>query len=166
MERVNQGVEVYLCTFINHHQDDWEDWLPAVVFSWNSKPGPTTRSPFETTKGYQPTMGPEPSWKGKGREAGRFVEEMEGVFKEMEATLKEAVINLTFGWFGKVTLAGIEPATFWLCMWCSTHWPKVSVKLWNQSGKATTWLVWTCPSSHSNFEMLTSWSTAVSSDFT
>ena len=24
------------------------------------------------------------------------------------------MMNLTFGWFGKVTLAGIEPATFWL----------------------------------------------------
>ena len=33
--------------------------------------------------------------------------------------------------FGKVTLAVIEPATFWLCIWCSTHWAKVSVKLWN-----------------------------------
>ena len=41
------------------------------------------------------------------------------------------LMNLTFGWFGKVTLAGIEPVTFWLCMWCSTHWAKVSVKLWN-----------------------------------
>ena len=41
------------------------------------------------------------------------------------------VKNLTFGWFGKVTLAGNEPVTFWLCMWCSTHWAKVSVKLWN-----------------------------------
>ena len=60
-ERVNQEVEIYLCAFINHHQDDWVDWLPAAVFSWNSKPGPTTRSPFEATKGYQPTMGPEPS---------------------------------------------------------------------------------------------------------
>ena len=27
MEQVNQKVEVYLCTFINHHQDDWEDYL-------------------------------------------------------------------------------------------------------------------------------------------
>ena len=40
-------------------------------------------------------------------------------------------MNLTFDWFGKVTLAGIEPVTFWLFMWCSTHCAKVSVKLWN-----------------------------------
>ena len=42
------------------------------------------------------------------------------------------LMNLTSGWFIKVTLAGIEPATFWLCMWCSTHWAKVSIKLWNR----------------------------------
>ena len=95
-ERVNQEVEVYLCAFINHHQDDWEDWLPAAVFSWNLKPGPTTQSPFEATKGYQPTMGPgpEPSRKGKEREAGRFVDEMKGVFMETKAALKEAASDM------------------------------------------------------------------------
>ena len=40
------------------------------------------------------------------------------------------MMNLTLVDFGKVTLAGIEPAIFWLCIWCSTHWAKVSVKLW------------------------------------
>ena len=94
MERVNQEVDVYLRAFINHHQDDWEDWLPTAVFSWNSKLGPTTQSPFEATKGYQPTMGPKLSRKGKEREAGRFVEEMEGVFKEMEATLKQVAEDM------------------------------------------------------------------------
>ena len=94
MERVNQEVEVYLRTFINHHQDDWEDWLPAVVFSWNLKPGPTTWSPFEATKGYQLMMGPEPSQKGKEREVGRFVEEIKGVFKETEAALKEVASDM------------------------------------------------------------------------
>ena len=94
MERVNQEVEVYLCTSINHHQDGWEDWLPAAVFLWNSKLGPTTRSPFEATKGYQPTMGPEPLQKGKEREAGRFVDKMKGVFMETEAALKEVVSDM------------------------------------------------------------------------
>ena len=32
------------------------------------------------------------------------------------------VMNLTFGWFGKVTLAGIEPATFWLHNSWHTEW--------------------------------------------
>ena len=92
-ERVNQEIEIYLRAFINHHQDNWEDWLPAATFSWNSKPGPTGRSPFEATKGYQPTMGMEPSWKGKER-AGDFVAEMAGVFKETEAALKMAAEDM------------------------------------------------------------------------
>ena len=92
-ERVNQEIEVYLWAFINHHQNNWEDWLPTATFSWNSKPGPTGRSPFEATKGYQPTMGMEPSWKGKER-AGDFVAEMAGVFKETEAALKMATEDM------------------------------------------------------------------------
>ena len=39
-------------------------------------------------------MGPEPLQKGKEWEVGRFVEEMEGVFKEMKATLKEVVSDM------------------------------------------------------------------------
>ena len=93
-EQVNQEVEVYLCAFINHHQDDWEDWLPAAVFSWNSKLGPTTRSLFEAMKGYQPMMGPEPLRKEKEREAEKFVDVMKGVFMETEAALKEAASDM------------------------------------------------------------------------
>ena len=93
MERINQEIEVYLWAFINHHQDSWEDWLPATTFSWNSKPRPTGRSSFEATKGYQPTMGMEPSRKGKEK-AGDFIAEMAGVFKETEVALKQATEDM------------------------------------------------------------------------
>ena len=39
-------------------------------------------------------MGPKPSRKGGEREAGRFVEEMKGVFKEMEAALKQVAEDM------------------------------------------------------------------------
>ena len=39
-------------------------------------------------------MGPEPSRKGKEREAGKFVDEMKGVFKETEAALKQAAEDM------------------------------------------------------------------------
>ena len=39
-------------------------------------------------------MGPELSRKGKEREAGRFVDEMRGVFKETEAALKQAAEDM------------------------------------------------------------------------
>ena len=89
---MNQEIEVYLRAFIDH-QDNWEDWLPTATFSWNSKPGPMGRSPFEATKGYQPTMGMEPSRKGK-EQAGDFVAEMARVFKETEAALKQAAEDM------------------------------------------------------------------------
>ena len=93
MERVNQKIKVYLQAFINHHQDNWEDWLPAALFSWNLKPGLTGQSPFKATKGYQPTMGMEPSRKGKER-VGDFMAEMAEVFKETEAALKQAAKDM------------------------------------------------------------------------
>ena len=39
-------------------------------------------------------MGPRPSRKGKEREAGKFIEEMKGVFNETEAALKEAASDM------------------------------------------------------------------------
>jgi hypothetical protein len=35
-EHVNQEMEVYLCIFINHHQNDWSEWLSLTAFSWNA----------------------------------------------------------------------------------------------------------------------------------
>src|SRR6202453_3401529 len=32
-ERVNQEIETYLHVFINHHQDDWADWLPIAEYN-------------------------------------------------------------------------------------------------------------------------------------
>ena len=92
-ERINQEIEVYIQAFINHHQDNWEDWLPTMMFSWNSKPGPTGRSPFKATKGYQPMMGMEPSRKEK-KKVGDFIAEMAGVFKETEVALKQATEDM------------------------------------------------------------------------
>ena len=34
-ERTNQEVLRYLQTYINHYQDDWEDWLLLVTFAIN-----------------------------------------------------------------------------------------------------------------------------------
>jgi len=61
-ERVNQEMEVYLRIFINHHQNDWTEWLSLATFSWNAKINPATkRSPFEMAHGRQPRLGTEPT---------------------------------------------------------------------------------------------------------
>ena len=36
-ERINQEIEQYLRIFINHHQNDWAEWLPLAEFSYNNK---------------------------------------------------------------------------------------------------------------------------------
>ena len=36
-EHINQEIEQYLHIFINHHQNDWAEWLPLVEFSYNNK---------------------------------------------------------------------------------------------------------------------------------
>ena len=36
-ERVNQELEQYLWLYINHHQDDWVDWLSIAEFAHNNR---------------------------------------------------------------------------------------------------------------------------------
>lgn len=36
-ERVNQEVEQFLRLYVNHLQDDWEEWLPIAEFAYNNR---------------------------------------------------------------------------------------------------------------------------------
>ena len=36
-EGINQEIEQYLRIYINHHQNDWVEWLPITEFSYNNK---------------------------------------------------------------------------------------------------------------------------------
>ena len=57
-ECMNQDIETHLCVFINHHQDDWADWLPLAKFSYNNHIHTTTHcTPFELDTGQHPRMG-------------------------------------------------------------------------------------------------------------
>ena len=56
-ERVNQEVEQYLRIYVNHHQDNWVDWLSIVEFSLNNKIQVSTGySPLFVNRGY-PAVG-------------------------------------------------------------------------------------------------------------
>jgi transposase InsO family protein len=37
MERTNQEIEQYLRTYINWHQDDWQEWVPIMEFAYNDR---------------------------------------------------------------------------------------------------------------------------------
>lgn len=57
-ERINQEIKQYLWIYINHHQNDWAEWLPIVGFSYNNKiKSSTEQSPFLTLYGYHTNMG-------------------------------------------------------------------------------------------------------------
>ena len=56
-ECFNATIEEYLRLYVNHHQDDWVDWLPLCKFAANNASSETTQvSPFFTTFGRDPQM--------------------------------------------------------------------------------------------------------------
>jgi hypothetical protein len=54
-ERLNQTIEAYLRSFVNHEMDDWVDLLPMAEFAYNnSVTSATGLSPFYANYGYHP----------------------------------------------------------------------------------------------------------------
>ena len=96
MVQINHKLKVYLQAFMNHHQNDWSDWLPTAHFCWNSRESSTTKqSHFEITKGRQPQMGMEPSQvSGQLKPAQDFINKMQNIFKEMLVALKQAANDM------------------------------------------------------------------------
>jgi len=55
-ERLNQTIEAYLRSFVNHDQDNWVDLLPMAEFAYNnSVTTPTGVSPFFANFGFNPS---------------------------------------------------------------------------------------------------------------
>ena len=56
-EIANQEIERYLCTYVNHFQNNWVDLLSMAKFAANANPSFTTKiPPFQATRGYVPRM--------------------------------------------------------------------------------------------------------------
>ena len=56
-ERFNATMEEYVRLYVNHHQDDWIDWLPLCEFAANNAASETTQiSPFFATFRRDPGM--------------------------------------------------------------------------------------------------------------
>ena len=54
-ERSHQETEVFLRSFINHLQDDWEEWLPIAEYQYNDKEHQATKNtPFYLNYGFHP----------------------------------------------------------------------------------------------------------------
>jgi len=55
-ERLNQTIEAYLRSFVNHEQDDWVSLLPTAEFAYNNSTTTATGvSPFYANFGFHPT---------------------------------------------------------------------------------------------------------------
>ena len=54
-ERTNQWLEQYLWFWVNHHQDNWRQFLPMAEYAHNSWQNKTTKTtPYQTLIGYNP----------------------------------------------------------------------------------------------------------------
>ena len=52
-ERLNQTLEQYLRSYVNHQQDNWVQILPMAQFAYNSATAEATKvSPFFANYGY------------------------------------------------------------------------------------------------------------------
>ena len=90
-ERINQEIEQYLRIFINHHQNNWAEWLPLAEFSYNNKVQTSTgHSPFMALYGYHPHMGTNLRREARNESAVQFATQMKSVREEAEASLKMA----------------------------------------------------------------------------
>uniref|UniRef100_A0A8R1I018 RNA-directed DNA polymerase n=1 Tax=Caenorhabditis japonica TaxID=281687 RepID=A0A8R1I018_CAEJA len=57
VERANRTLEESLSSYVNHHQTDWDAFLPLVTFAINSSTTVTTKNcPFEVMFGRKPTL--------------------------------------------------------------------------------------------------------------
>src|SRR6266446_2756488 len=91
MERVNQEIEAYLRVFVNHHQDDWADWLLLAEFAYNNHVHASTRrTPFELDMGQHPRMGTEPTRTSEVEAADAFSSRMMKMQEEAKAALEHA----------------------------------------------------------------------------
>jgi len=65
-ERMNQELEQYLQMFIDHHQEQWPEWLGTTEFAYNNKVQTSTKVlPFVANSGQDPHMGFELRKKGR-----------------------------------------------------------------------------------------------------
>jgi len=90
-ERMNQELEQYLRMFINHHQEQWPEWLGTAEFAYNNKAYSGTKvSPFKANDGRNPRMGFELRKKGRFEGVERFAKKIEEVQSEAKAALTKA----------------------------------------------------------------------------
>ena len=87
-ERVNQELKQYLRMFIDHRQEQWQDWLETAEFVYNNKVYSSTKiSPFRANHGQDPRIGFEGKKKRKYKEAEKFIKKIKEIQEEAKVAL-------------------------------------------------------------------------------
>src|SRR5258708_6361177 len=91
MERINQVLEQYLCTYTNYQQDNWAPLLPLAEFTYNNVASVTTGvSPFFTNKGYHPRLTTDPIAPSSSSEAQCYMTDLDQLHSQLKASIAEA----------------------------------------------------------------------------
>ena len=86
-ERLNQTLEQYLRSYVNHQQDNWVQILPIAQFAYNSAMSEATKvSPFFANYGYQPEAYRQPRPDETRAEQAMIAVEQIKTFHEQLAT--------------------------------------------------------------------------------
>jgi hypothetical protein len=91
-EHINQELEQYLHIFVNERQDDWDEWLLMVEFTYNNHIHTSTKhTPFFADTGCHPRMGFEQIERGLNVEAvNNFASRMKDTLSKAWAALAKS----------------------------------------------------------------------------
>ena len=74
--------------YINHHQDDWVDWISMAEFAHNNRTHLATgTSSFYITSGFHPNWGTTFNSQGSNESSTNFVRRMEKSWEDAKAKL-------------------------------------------------------------------------------
>ncbi|KAF8829214.1 hypothetical protein HHX47_DHR3000714 [Lentinula edodes] len=94
-EWINQEIEHYIRLFVNHHQNDWHEWLPMMEFAYNDRVHSATKvSPFYADNGRHPYKGTTPKMTSQNPTAQEFADSMKRIREEVGSALKKAAEDM------------------------------------------------------------------------
>jgi hypothetical protein len=94
-EWVNQEIEQYLRIFVNHHQNDWVEWLPIAEFAYNNRVHSSTcQTSFQLDSRQDPCLGTEPLQFGTVEAASDFITQTWKATDKAQSTLQRAAEDM------------------------------------------------------------------------
>jgi len=82
-------LKMYLQFYINHRQNDWEDWLDTAEFAYNNHwHSGTGVSPFYANYGYHPVFASVPALMQPSAAATIHAKLLSSIHEECRATLR------------------------------------------------------------------------------